>query len=55
MGLSTSNHLTSMDLEIIEISWSFVKDKQILGLKTMIRYNSFFKYLIFSFLFFSLN
>ena len=43
MGLSTSNHLTSMDLEMVEISWSFVKDKQTLGLKTMIRYNFIFQ------------
>ena len=34
MGASTfSKH----DLEMIEISWSFVKDKQLLGLNTMIR------------------
>ena len=35
---------------MIEISWSFVRDKQILGMKTMVRYllyyyiRSFFKY-----------
>ena len=34
MGSSTfSKH----DLEMIEISWAFVKDKQLLGLNTMIR------------------
>jgi len=34
MGSSTfSKH----DLEMIEISWSFVRDKQLLGLNTMIR------------------
>ena len=34
MGSSTfSKH----DLEMIEISWSFVKDKQSLGLNTMVR------------------
>ena len=35
MGTSTfSKH----DLEMIDISWSFVKNKQELGLNTMIRY-----------------
>jgi hypothetical protein len=38
MGSSSSNHFRSSDLEMIEISWSFVKDKQILGMKTMVRY-----------------
>jgi hypothetical protein len=40
MGSLTSreNQLTSLDLEMIKISWSFVKDKQDLGLNTMIRY-----------------
>ena len=34
MGASTfSKH----DLEMIEISWSFVKDKELLGLNTMVR------------------
>ena len=34
MGSSTfSKH----DLEMIEISWSFVKDKELLGLNTMVR------------------
>ena len=34
MGSSTfSKH----DLEMIEISWAFVRDKQFLGSKTMIR------------------
>jgi hypothetical protein len=34
MGASTfSKH----DLEMIEISWTFVKDKKLLGLNTMIR------------------
>ena len=34
MGTSTfSKH----DLEMIEISWSFVKDKELLGLNTMVR------------------
>ena len=34
MGASTfSKH----DLEMIEISWSFVKDKQLLGLNTMVK------------------
>jgi hypothetical protein len=37
MGGSTSRQLTSWDLEMIEISWSFVKEKQDLGLNTMIR------------------
>jgi hypothetical protein len=39
MGVSSfSRHqLTSNDLEMIEISWSFVKEKQELGLNTMIR------------------
>jgi len=36
MGSSTfSKH----DLEMIEISWSFVRDKQNLGLNAMIKYN----------------
>ena len=40
MGSFTSkeNQLTSLDLEMIKMSWSFVKDKQDLGLNTMIRY-----------------
>lgn len=38
MGSSSSNHFKSSDLEMIEISWSFVRDKQILGMKTMVRY-----------------
>jgi hypothetical protein len=33
-GSSFSKH----DLEMIEISWIFLKDKQNLGLNTMIRY-----------------
>ena len=39
MGSSASknNHLTTWDLEMIEISWAFVKDKQLLGLNTIIR------------------
>jgi len=37
MGNSNSNNLTSMDIEIIEISWSSIKNKQELGLKTMIK------------------
>ena len=40
MGSSASknNHLSTWDLEMIEISWEFVRDKQELGLNTMIRY-----------------
>lgn len=34
---SKANELTTRDLEMIEISWSFVKEKQDLGLNTMIR------------------
>jgi hypothetical protein len=39
MGTSDSkdNQFTIWDLEMIEISWSFVKEKQDLGLNTMIR------------------
>ena len=39
MGASTSDHLTSHDLEMIDISWKFVDKKHDLGLNTMIRYN----------------
>jgi hypothetical protein len=41
MGATTSKniHLTSWDLEMIEISWAFVRYKQELGLNTMIRQN----------------
>jgi len=35
MGASTS--LSKHDLEMIEISWSFVKDKEAIGLNTMIK------------------
>jgi hypothetical protein len=35
MGASTS--LSKHDLEMIEISWSFVKDKEVIGLNTMIK------------------
>ena len=50
MGASTSkhNHLTSWDLEMIEISWAFVRYKQELGLNTMIRQNII---IIFKFIF----
>ena len=34
MGASTSS---KHDLEMIEICWTFVKDKKLLGLNTMIR------------------
>jgi len=39
MGTSDSKdkQFTIWDLEMIEISWSFVKEKQDLGLNTMIR------------------
>jgi hypothetical protein len=37
MGNSFSDELTIMDLEMIEISWTFVKDKQDLGITTMIK------------------
>jgi hypothetical protein len=37
MGNFTSDHLTSLDLDMIEISWSFVRDKQHLGLNTMVK------------------
>lgn len=37
MGASATKQLTSWDLEMIEISWAFIKDKQDLGLNTMIR------------------
>jgi hypothetical protein len=37
MGASTSDHLTSHDLEMIDISWKFVDKKHDLGLNTMIR------------------
>jgi hypothetical protein len=37
MGNSHSDHLTCRDLEMIDISWTFVKDKEDLGLKTMIK------------------
>ena len=37
MGNSFSDELTIMDLEMIEISWTFVKDKQDLGINTMIK------------------
>jgi hypothetical protein len=41
MGSSAckNEQLTSWDLEMIEISWSFVIDKQSLGLNAMIRYD----------------
>ena len=39
MGGSTcSKTFSKHDLEMIEISWSFVKDKEKLGVNTMIRY-----------------
>ena len=48
MGLSSSsNHFKSSDLEMIEISWSFVRDKQILGMKTMVRYLLYYYSIIF--------
>jgi hypothetical protein len=39
MGASNSRNcqLSSWELEMIEISWAFVDDKQDLGVKTMIR------------------
>jgi hypothetical protein len=37
MGNSFSDELTLMDLEMIEISWTFVNDKQDLGINTMIK------------------
>ncbi len=39
MGTTNSKHnnLTTWDLEMIEISWSFIKDKQNFGLNTMVR------------------
>jgi hypothetical protein len=39
MGASNSKNfeLSAWDLEMIEISWSFVKDKQHLGVNTMVR------------------
>ena len=37
MGNSHSDHLTYRDSEMIDISWTFVKDKEDLGLKTMIK------------------
>lgn len=38
MGNTFSNYeFTSWDLEMIEISWLFVKDKQNLGLNTMVK------------------
>jgi hypothetical protein len=37
-GSSFSKH----DLEMIEISWIFLKDKQLLGLKTMVKYIIFY-------------
>ena len=46
MGASTSRQLTSWDLEMIEISWSFVKDKQELGVNTMIKYIYVYKWVI---------
>ena len=44
MGASTfSKH----DLEMIEISWSFVKNKQLFGVKTMVRiFESTYKHII---------
>lgn len=40
MGVSNSRNfqLNAWELNMIEISWSFVNDKQDLGVKTMIRY-----------------
>jgi len=37
MGNSHSDHLTTLDLEMIEVSWSFVRDKHDLGLNTMVK------------------
>lgn len=40
MGAANSKDytLTSWDLEMIVISWSFIKDKQYFGLNTMAKY-----------------
>jgi len=41
-----NDDLTLKDLEMIEISWSFVKDKQELGVNTMIKYIYVYKWVI---------
>ena len=45
MGVSNSRNfqLNARELNMIEISWSFVNDKQDLGVKTMIRYRIYYQ------------